>query len=247
MSSTSKGSYCNKWKRMRDKPPWEHELSEFNSPKVSYWIPGEVRDVEGELRAVSVVLRSQEVHWLHQFQFCLRWISVGNRHLFMICLSVPNPLVAKTKNTYRDFPGSPVATDPLCNAGNVGSIPVWGTKTPTCCRVPEPVLPSPYHNQSPECHNGSSHVTAKIPCAASESQWSQNEYINILKIRIESVIKPHLPPHQRVMSQVKVLKILLMQREGDILDKECPREVWCHVYYRKDAKAAMHILLELLK
>ena len=83
------------------------------------------------------------------FQFCLRWISVGNRHLFMICLSVPNPLVAKTKNTYRDFPGSPVATDPLCNAGNVGSIPVWGTKTPTCCRVPEPVLPSPYHNQSP--------------------------------------------------------------------------------------------------
>ena len=52
---------------MRNKPPWEHELSEFNSPKVSYWIPGEVRDVEGELRAVSVGLRSQEVHWLHQF------------------------------------------------------------------------------------------------------------------------------------------------------------------------------------
>ena len=47
---------------MRNKPPWEHELSEFNSPKVSYWIPGEVRDVEGELRAVSVGLRSQEVH-----------------------------------------------------------------------------------------------------------------------------------------------------------------------------------------
>ena len=77
------------------------------------------------------------------FQFCLRWVSVGNRHLFIICLSIPNPLVAKTKNTYWDFPGSPVATDPLCNAGNVGSIPIWRAKIPTCCRVTEPVLQSP--------------------------------------------------------------------------------------------------------
>ena len=32
------------------------------SPKVSYWIPWEVKEVAGELCAVGVVLRSQEVH-----------------------------------------------------------------------------------------------------------------------------------------------------------------------------------------
>ena len=29
-----------------------------------------------------------------------------------------------------DFPGGPVIKNPACNAGDTGSIPVWGTKIP---------------------------------------------------------------------------------------------------------------------
>ena len=30
----------------------------------------------------------------------------------------------------RDFPGGPVVKNSLCTAGDVNSIPSWGTKTP---------------------------------------------------------------------------------------------------------------------
>ena len=32
--------------------------------------------------------------------------------------------------TSRDFPGGPVVENPLGNAGDMGSIPGWGTKIP---------------------------------------------------------------------------------------------------------------------
>ena len=38
----------------------------------------------------------------------------------------------------RDFPRAPVAKHPPCNAGVSGSIPGWGAKDPTCCRVTKP-------------------------------------------------------------------------------------------------------------
>ena len=30
----------------------------------------------------------------------------------------------------RDLPGGPVIKNPPCNAGNMGSVPGWGTKIP---------------------------------------------------------------------------------------------------------------------
>jgi len=38
----------------------------------------------------------------------------------------------------RDFPQAPVAKHQPCNAGVSGSIPGWGAKDPTCCRVTKP-------------------------------------------------------------------------------------------------------------
>lgn len=90
-----RGSYCNKWKRMRDKPPWEHEPSDFNSPEVSHWIPLEASRKKESFCAVRGILRNQDVHWLHHFtdfQFCPISASVGSRtsfHFLPVCTKHP--------------------------------------------------------------------------------------------------------------------------------------------------------------
>ena len=40
--------------------------------------------------------------------------------------------------TYRDFPGGPMVKNPPSNAGDAGSIPGRGTKTPTCRGATKP-------------------------------------------------------------------------------------------------------------
>ena len=52
-----------------------------------------------------------------------------------------------TSNIPREFPGGPVAKNPPCNAGDVGSIPGWGTKIP---RIAEWISPCPTTTQ-PAC------------------------------------------------------------------------------------------------
>ena len=64
----------------------------------------------------------------------------------------------------RDFPGGPVVKNPPSNAGDVGSIPGWGTKIPhaagqlsPCAATPEPARSAATsekpvrHNEEPAC------------------------------------------------------------------------------------------------
>ena len=46
------------------------------------------------------------------------------------------------KEQWRDFPGGPVVKTPPSNAGDVGSIPGQGTKTPTCRGATQPARPN---------------------------------------------------------------------------------------------------------
>ena len=54
--------------------------------------------------------------------FSQRWVCYG------AVTGIPGNLGSNLK--FRDFPGGPVVKNPPCNAGDEGSIPVWGTKTP---------------------------------------------------------------------------------------------------------------------
>ena len=48
-------------------------------------------------------------------------------------------LKKKKHTAIRDFPGGPVVRNLPCNAGNVGSIPGWGTKIPRVVGATEPM------------------------------------------------------------------------------------------------------------
>ena len=58
--------------------------------------------------------------------------SLLNKATFSICIFCFDVLVLYTlsKRIVRDFPGGPVVKNPPSNAGDMGSIPGWGTKIP---------------------------------------------------------------------------------------------------------------------
>ena len=58
-----------------------------------------------------------------------------------LCHPRANEKVLKKKKhtAIRDFPGGPVVRNLPCNAGNVGSIPGWGTKIPRVVGATEPM------------------------------------------------------------------------------------------------------------
>ena len=54
----------------------------------------------------------------------------------------------------RDFPGGPVVKNPPSNAGNVGSIPGWGTKIPHAAgQLSLHTLERASCNRDPACRN----------------------------------------------------------------------------------------------
>ena len=61
---------------------------------------------------------------LHPFHSC--------EQRLLIKLSTEKKKKQKTMPS-RDFPGGPVVKNLPSNAGDTGSIPGQGTKTPTCC------------------------------------------------------------------------------------------------------------------
>ena len=71
------------------------------------------------------------------------------------------------------LPGGPVVRNPLSNAGDVGSISDWETKTPhatgqlsLCVATTEPMCSraKPPSLQKPEHHNEGSHVSQERSC-----------------------------------------------------------------------------------
>ena len=63
---------------------------------------------------------------------------------------------------HRDFPGGPMVKNLPCNAGDVGSMPGWGTK------ILHPLDQLSLHTTISEstCHNRRSHMPQLIPKAA---------------------------------------------------------------------------------
>ena len=56
------------------------------------------------------------------------------------------------KSGCRDFPGGPVVKNLPCNAGNVGSIPGWGTKIPHYLVQLSPTALEPMHHDRDPLH-----------------------------------------------------------------------------------------------
>ena len=50
----------------------------------------------------------------------------------------PGQSPAQSKPYFGNFPGGPVVKNPSCKAGDVGSIPHQGAKTPPCGRATKP-------------------------------------------------------------------------------------------------------------
>ena len=85
----------------------------------------------------------------------------------------------KKKHTaIRDFPGGPVVQNLPCNAGNVGSIPGWGTKIPHVVGATEPM-----------CLNyRTCMLQQKIPLVTTKTQCSQiNRQKSLLKKPLQLV------------------------------------------------------------
>ena len=93
----------------------------------------------------------------------VRFVALRPSDLHMDCILRNERAVdteaLKIKNRRRDFPDRPVVKNPPCNAGDVGSIPGWGTKLPhaveqlnlhvtttepACSGAQVPQLPSPH-------------------------------------------------------------------------------------------------------
>ena len=69
----------------------------------------------------------------------------------------------------RDFPDGPVVKNPPCKAGNMGSIPSWGTKIPHA----EEQLSQLAATTVPTCLHHKSSLCAQDPCDATKTQCSQ--------------------------------------------------------------------------
>ena len=113
----------------------------------------------------------------------------------------------------EDFLGGLVVKNPPGNAGDTGSIPSWGTRTPHAPPQLQPMQPEPVHN------NGSLHMPLKSRACPTETQhaaskaWPSQVSEHTLKKETEAQGHGHRAVHSRtarcpgVLRAVPILKI----------------------------------------